>query len=404
MFLDVLRRRNPDFILAAQRLHQEGAIPANSYVIDLDAVTENARLTMAEARRLNLKVFAMTKQVARHSGFCKAVMAGGIDRAVAVDMACAIPCVKAGLKVGHLGHLVQIPRHEAAMAARDVAPDYWTVFNDVKAQEAAAASRAASREQALLARVQTAGDTFYKGHEGGFAAEDAVAAARMIDALDGARFAGITTFPAQLYDHATRKVKHTPNLATLARTAEALARAGFAGIEINAPGTTSVVTLAALAEAGATQVEPGNGLHGTTPLHAVEDLPERPAVLYLTEVSHLHAGRAYCFGGGLYIDPVFPDYDVQALVGPEPTVDAGDLRSVDIPPPAAIDYYGMIDAAGPRAPAPGDTVVFGFRGQAFVTRAYAVGIAGVSTGNPRVTTIENCFGQPEPWPALEAAP
>jgi hypothetical protein len=64
----------------------------------------------------------------------------------------------------------------------------------------------------------------------------------------------------------------------------------------------------------------------------------------------------------------------------------------------------MIDASGPKPPAPGDTVVFGFRGQAFVTRAYAVGIAGVSTGNPRVTTIENCFGQPEPWPALGAAP
>ena len=400
MFLDVLRRRNPEFVLAAQRLHRDGAIPANAYVIDLDAVTENARLTIEEARRLNLKVFAMTKQVARQSGFCKAVMAGGIDRAVAVDMACAIACVRAGLKVGHLGHLVQVPRAEAAMAARDIAPDYWTVFSEAKAREAATAATTAEREQAMLARVQTAGDTFYRGHEGGFAAEDAVAAARMIDALPSARFAGITTFPAQLYDHATRRIRHTPNLATLARTAEALARAGFGSIEINAPGTTSIVTLAALAEAGATQVEPGNGLHGTTPLHAVEDLPERPAVLYLSEVSHLHGGRAYCFGGGLYIDPVFPDYDVQALVGPEPTTDASALRSVEIPLPSAIDYYGMIDATGLRPPSPGDSVVFGFRGQAFVARAYAVGIAGVSTGNPRVTTIENCFGQPEPWPAL----
>src|SRR5690606_38768123 len=156
--------------------------------------------------------------------------------------------------------------------------------SDDKAAEAAAAARAAGREQALLARVQTQGDTFYRGHEGGFAAEAAVEVARRIDALPSAHFSGITTFPAQLYDHATRKVRHTPNLATLQRTAEALRRAGFADLEINAPGTTSLVTLQALAEAGATQVEPGNGLHGTTPLHAVEDLPERPAVLYLTEV------------------------------------------------------------------------------------------------------------------------
>jgi predicted amino acid racemase len=258
----------------------------------------------------------------------------------------------------------------------------------------------AGREQAILARVQTGGDIFYRGHEGGFPAEDAVAAARRIDGLDGARFSGITSFPAQLYDHATRRIRHTPNLATLARTAEALRAAGFREIEINAPGTTSIVTFAALAEAGATQVEPGNGLHGTTPLHAVEDLPELPAVLYLTEVSHLHSGRAYCFGGGLYIDPVFPDYEVKALVGPAPTTDADALRSVEIPPPAAIDYYGMIDATGPAAPAPGDTVVFGFRGQAFVTRAYAVGISGVASGDPQVASIENCFGEPEPWPDL----
>jgi hypothetical protein len=48
-------------------------------------------------------------------------------------------------------------------------------------------------------------------------------------------------------------------------------------------------------------------------------------------------------------------------------------------------------------------VVFGFRGQAFVTRAYAVGIAGVSTGRPRVVSIENIFGQAEPWPNLYKA-
>ncbi len=97
MFLDVLRRRNPAFILAAPMLHQAGRIPANSYVIDLDSVRVNARVTKAEADRLGLKVFAMTKQVGRHSGFARAVKAGGIDRCVAVDMACALACHRAGL-------------------------------------------------------------------------------------------------------------------------------------------------------------------------------------------------------------------------------------------------------------------------------------------------------------------
>jgi predicted amino acid racemase len=220
----------------------------------------------------------------------------------------------------------------------------------------------------------------------------------MFDALEGGRFAGITTFPALLFDHESRKVKPTPNLATLTRTAEALRKAGRTDIEINAPGTTSSVLLAALREAGATQCEPGNGLHGTTALHVMEDLPELPAVLYLTEVSHLSGGKAYCFGGGFYIDPIFPDYAVKALVSPEPTTSADALLEVEIPPPSAIDYYAMIDAESARRPAPGDTAVFGFRGQAFVTRAYTVGVSGISTGKPVVESIEHSHGAPAQWP------
>jgi predicted amino acid racemase len=130
----------------------------------------------------------------------------------------------------------------------------------------------------------------------------------------------------------------------------------------------------------------------------MEDLPELPAVLYLTEVSHLAGGKAYCLGGGFYIDPIFPDYDVKALVGAEPTVAAIALRSVEVPPPSAIDYYAMIDATGSSAPKPGDTAVFGFRGQAFVTRAFVVGVSGISTGQPKVETIENGFGATADWP------
>jgi predicted amino acid racemase len=398
MFLDVLRRRNPAFIEAAIALHQQGKLPANAYVLDLDTVERNAKTLKDEANRNGLKIFAMTKQVGRSSSFCRAVMRGGIDRAVAVDMACARATHKAGLKLGHLGHLQQIAKFEAEAAAKTFRPDYWTVFNDTKAEEAGAGARAAGYVQDLLARIAAEGDIFYRGHEGGFDAADITAVAGRLDAVAGGRFAGITTFPALLFDHATRKVLPTPNLATLARAAEALAKAGRTGVEINAPGTTSSVMLAALSEAGATQCEPGNGLHGTTALHVMEDLPELPAVLYLTEVSHLSGGKAYCFGGGFYIDPIFPDYDVKAIVSSEPTTSATSLRSVEVPPPSAIDYYAMIDAAGASAPKPGDSAVFGFRGQAFVTRAHIVGVSGISKGNPKVETIENGFGEPYAWP------
>jgi predicted amino acid racemase len=251
--------------------------------------------------------------------------------------------------VGHLGHLVQIPRGEADEAPA-LAPDWWTVFNLEKASEAGAASLKRGREQALLARVRAEGDQFYRGHEGGFSASDILAVASALDKVQGARFAGITTFPALLFDAANRKVKPTPNLETLRRASETLARAGRGRIEINAPGAISSVTRRALAEAGATQVEPGHGLTGTTPLHAVEDLAERPAVVYLTEVSQLSGGEAFCFGGGLYIDPVSPAYQARAVVSREPGSDETAPRNVEIPDPAAIDYYGMIDAAGPAKP------------------------------------------------------
>ena len=44
-------------------------------------------------------------------------MAGGIPAAVAVDMACARAVHRAGMKVGHLGHLQQVAKFEAAAAA-----------------------------------------------------------------------------------------------------------------------------------------------------------------------------------------------------------------------------------------------------------------------------------------------
>jgi len=397
MFLDLIRRRNPELIERAIALHQAGKLPANSYVIDLDAVEENARLIAGEAGKHGLKVFAMTKQMGRNGSFCRAVARGGIAKAVAVDMECARATHRAGLGLGHLGHLVQIPKHEAGAAAA-LSPDYWTVFNREKAAEAAVASRPLGRVQPLLARIHAEGDRFYRGHEGGFPAADIARVADALDMLPGARFAGITTFPALLFNDASRKVAATRNLETLRRAREALIKVGRASIEVNAPGTTSSANLALLAEAGATQVEPGHGLTGTTPLHAVEDLPERPAVVYLSEVSHHVGGEAYCFGGGLYIDPVFPDYEVRAVVSSEPTSSVRALRKVEIPPPAAIDYYGMIDAGGAKRPEVGDSVVFGFRPQAFVTRAYVVGIAGISSGAPRVEPIYDAFGSPADWP------
>ncbi len=392
MFLDLIRRRNPAFLDAISTLHASGHLPANCFVIDLDAVRRNAAAFVVAAEPLGLKVFAMTKQIGRNRDVSRALVSAGITHAVGVDLQCAVAARAGGLGVGHIGHLVQIPRHDAAAAAA-LAPLYWTVFNEDKAREAGAAAQARGRTQDLLLRIVAPGDRFYTGHEGGFSAESVLQAADLIDTIPGVRFAGVTTFPATLFDPATKTAVATPNRTTLAHAAQAL-RSTRGEVEVNAPGTTSISVLPDLAEAGATQVEPGHGLTGTTPLHAVEDLVEDPAVAYLTEVSHLHDQRAYVFGGGLYVDPVLGEAHTSALVLEPGSQDVARVtpRLVEMPSPSAIDYYATIPLGSDSTVRVGDTVIFGFRPQVFVTRALTAAVSGVSTGSPHVEGLWSADG------------
>jgi hypothetical protein len=58
----------------------------------------------------------------------------------------------------------------------------------------------------------------------------------------------------------------------------------------------------------------------------------------------------------------------------------------------------MIDNKGEPKARVGDSVVFGFRAQAFVTRAYTVGVAGMSRGAPVVEDLYDAFGRQADWP------
>ncbi len=400
MFLRSLMDKNPAFLEAVVALHQAGSLPANSYALDLDAMAANTSHLMGEARGLGLSVYAMTKQVGRAPGALEAISAAGADGYVAVDMACARPIAAQGHNLGHLGHLVQVPAAETGEAAA-MQPDYWTVFSPNKAAEVSAAATRLGRVQDLLVRVFAPGDEFYSGHEGGVPLEELPGMLHHISGLPGIRFAGLTTFPALLFDPDSGGARTTPNMATLARAAET-AQQHFGHedrglLQINAPGTTSTAVLAQLAEAGATQVEPGHGLTGTTPLHAVRDLPEQPAVCYVTEIAHVHQGIPFCFGGGLYIDPVFGDYQTTAVVAHDPSEAATKAMPVDMPDPAAIDYYAKLRPESGRMVSEGDTVVFGFRIQAFVTRAFVVGVAGVRSGAASVSGVWDVLGNPVAW-------
>jgi len=396
MFLNALIERNPEFIKTTVMLHQEGKIPANSYVLDIDAISNNVRILKNTGDKLNLKVFPMTKQIGRNPAVMRTMRDAGIEACVSVDMTDARSIFEAGLKIGHLGHLVQVPLFENDIAAR-MKPLYWTVYSKEKTVQVAAAASKAGYIQKILLRVFAKNDTFYTGHEGGFKAEEIVDAARFVNSLPGAAFAGITTFPALLYQEDFEDVKATHNVETLIKTSERLEKAGYKDVEINCPGTTSSAVMTILANNGATQVEPGHGLTGTTPLHAVRNLPEIPAMLYLSEVSHFYDKQAYCFGGGMYIDPVFKKYEVHALVGHDQDTIFKCKPVCLIPDPAAIDYYGRIQM-GEGYIKTGDTVIFGFRCQAFVTRAYVVALCGVRSGMPHVEGIYDVYGKKAGWP------
>ena len=391
MFLELLGRRNPDLVRAAISLHQAGQVPPNTYLLDLDAIGRNARLIKKAADAADLRIYPMAKQVGRNPAFIRAVARAGMPRFVCVDWMGAHLLRQQKAQIGHVGHLVQIPQSEAGRICA-MEPEVWTVFNLEKAREVSAAAQRSGRTQDLLLRVVTAGDTFYPTHDGGFELADVVEAAKQIARLPNVRVAGTTSFPTLLFDPERRSVLLTQNMQTIVVAAEMLRdEAGLEVTQINAPGTTSANTMQMLADAGATHVEPGHGFTGTTPWHAYADLPERPAMCYVTEVTDLRGDAAYVLGGGLYVDPVIPPYQVRAFVGKNADEALHRVANADLGSPAGIDYYGLLDTRSAKVEI-GDSVVLGFRAQVFDTRAYVAPVRGISRGAATLVGMYDAAG------------
>jgi len=187
-----------------------------------------------------------------------------------------------------------------------------------------------------------------------------------------------------------------PNLGTVVHARAALRDAGFEVTVLNAPGISCVASFPLAAEAGATHVEPGSALIGETPWHAVNDADERPAMVYLSEVTHELDGLVYTIGGGFYSRSraraalVFP-----AAAGPPVE---GEVVAM---PPTEIDYYGALRLPpGTRAPV-GAAVVYAFRSQVFATRAPVAIVTGAAADEPEVIGVFSRDGQPLRAPAWE---
>ena len=389
MFLHSLERTNPAFIAAAIELHQAGRIPANSYVLDLDMIAENARHILAETKKHGLIVYPMTKQFGRNPEAIKVIADAGADGFVAVDMACARAIKGGGFELGHIGHLVQVPRHEIAEAL-SMSPHYWTVFSLAQAEAINRLAKPANPQKILL-RVYGEGDIVVPTHAGGFLLSEIEQAIAHIARLPNVLIAGVTTYPSASFDRLERKVAATPNVGSMNKAADILRSRGVANPQINMASELSSGTIHIAAEGGATQVEPGHAFTGTSPYQIFADAPERQSMIYLSEVSHLEGGGAFCFGGGLYECIGAVEHAPEALVGRSAAKAANRVR-LTTPPNGVIDFYGRLDYAPGTDVQAGDTVIVCTRPQAFFTRAFVVPVRGIQSGRPEALGVWDATG------------
>ncbi|MFB8120149.1 alanine racemase [Streptomyces sp. NPDC055962] len=385
MFLDTLLTRNPGLVDAAAALHRDGVIPPDTYVMDLDAVEANAALLAAEAGRLGLGLWFVVKQLGRNPELIRAI-ARHIPRSAAIDPAEARTLHAAGALPGNVGHLVQIPRRTLpeVLARR---PETVTVFDLANARAVSDTARELGFVQDVLIRLEGADGSVYPGQEGGVPLDRLDAFAEAAEALDGIRIGGVTAFPCVLCDPATGAPAATPNFRLALKARELLASRGHHGLRLSAPSATSMASLPLLAELGATHGEPGHALTGTTPLHAVDPTqPETPAYVYVSEVAHtLDDGRPAVFGGGFYARS-----HIRSALLPR----TGTRLGVQDAPAENIDYYRLLDTPAPGADvAIGDTALFAFRTQIFVTRSTVAVVSGLASGSPRLNGLYDAQGR-----------
>lgn len=379
MFIDVTLKKNNKLIETAVKLHRAGLIQPDTYVVDLDAVIDNAILMKDRAEKHAIELFFMTKQFGRNPLVAQKLQKAGLTGAVAVDYCEAQLLAANGVKIAHAGHLVQLP---SVIMPKLLAmkPEFVTVFSVEKAREIDYCAKSLGMKQKTLLRVISKDDVLYPGQYGGV----------LIDELDRVKefkklkyieLCGVTSFPCFLYDEKQQSIEPTHNLTTLIKAKHLLNDFGFNTNIINAPSANCAALLPKMALSDVNQAEPGHGLTGTTPLHANGLQPEIPAIVYVSEISHTGKKASFCFGGGYYRR----SHARHALV-----FDNNKFTVMNVVKPLSdsIDYY--IELAGKGAI--GQTVVMAFRTQIFVTRSQVAVVSGIQKGMPRIEGLYTSLG------------
>jgi predicted amino acid racemase len=383
VFLNVTKRRNKKLIQAGVTLHQSGEIPPNTYVIDLDILQENVAVLAQTASKHDFQLFFMSKQLGRLPYIGHFIAQHGIKKTVAVDFDEAKTLFDGGVDIGNVGHLVQ-PGKNQWPEVLSWNPEVVTLFSYDRALQLSLAAEKAGEVQDVILKVFRPTDLIYPGQEGGFLLSQLAGEAVRLKNLPGIRVVGVTTFPN--FQLAADKTKMTPtaNFETLLEAKKVLQENGIEVRHVNGPSATSCETIPFLAANGVTHGEPGHALTGTTPLHAFRDLVEKPAMVYVTEVSHEDQDRYYVIGGGYYGRSNLTG----CLVGHDEESIMDQFVPAFEPSPEAIDYYGAIEKPEGFSISAGDTAVFSFRTQVFVTRGHIALVKGIQSGRPELVHFE----------------
>lgn len=194
MFLDVTKRRNPGLIDAGLALHQNGEIPPNTYVIDIDVLKANTKKLAETAAAHEMKLYFMSKQLGRIPALAAIIAENGIDKAVAVDFDEGKVLAEHGFQIGNIGHLVQPGKHQWKEVL-SWQPEVVTTFSYERARQVAEAAKQAGVIQNILLKVVGENDCIYEGQEGGILLNELSKIAERIQKLNGVRITGVTSFP-----------------------------------------------------------------------------------------------------------------------------------------------------------------------------------------------------------------
>lgn len=383
MFLAKTMETNPKLIEVAVDFHQKGYLYPDTYVIDYDQTLENARLILEEAKKKGIELYFMTKQLGRNPLLAQGFMALGYKGAVVVDYREAEAMMDAHIPLGNVGHLVQTPYFMLEKIMK-YGTEVMTVFTFEKLKEINEVAKKLNIIQDVILKVYSEKDLQYPAQEGGIHLDTLKQFIEDAKTLEHVAIVGATAFPAFLYDLEKKDIEKTHNYQSIMRAISLMKQMGCTIKQVNAPSTTSVRTLQLMENTPVTHGEPGHGLTGSTPAHALEDMPEKPSVVYLSEVSHNFGKDSYAYGGGHYrrshVKEALNVYKDQKSVVP-----------VEAIAPDNIDYYFKLKQNLPVS----SPIIMAFRFQIFVTRSRVAIIKGVQSNNPEILGIYDSLGKKE---------